>query len=72
MEDLQKLFSYTSPFYPGVGNVHIPMQIMPIMSTIVDLSLNGVFVFAGAPFSSWNSMTQHSIALSTMEHSNME
>ena len=69
MEDLQQPFSYTSSFYPGDRNVHVFGYSDADYANCVDdrRSITGyVFVFAGAPLS-WNSMTQHSVALSTME-----
>jgi enoyl reductase-like protein len=69
MEDLQQPFSYTSSFYPGDRKVHVFGYSDADYANNVDdrKSITGyVFVFAGAPLS-WNSMTQHSVALSTME-----
>jgi hypothetical protein len=69
MEDLKQPFSYTSSFYPGDSKVHVFGYSDSDYANNVDdrRSITGyVFVFAGAPLS-WNSMTQHSVALSTME-----
>jgi len=69
MSDLKQPFSYASSFYPGDANVHLLGYSDADYANNVDnrRSITGyVFVFAGAPLS-WNSMTQHSVALSTME-----
>ena len=69
MKDLKQPFSYASSFYPGDKNVHVFGYSDADYANNVDdrRSITGyVFVFAGAPLS-WNSMTQHSVALSTME-----
>jgi hypothetical protein len=69
MSDLEQPFSYTSSHYPGDVNVHLQGYSDADYANDVDSrrSVTGyVFIFAGAPLS-WNSMTQHSVALSTME-----
>ena len=69
MGDLKQPFSYASSHYPGDSNVHVFGYSDSDYANNVDdrRSITGyVFVFAGAPLS-WNSMTQHSVALSTME-----
>ena len=69
MADLKQPFSYASSHYPGDSKVHIFGYSDADYANDVDSrrSITGyVFVFAGAPLS-WNSMTQHSVALSTME-----
>ena len=69
MKDLKQPFSYASSFYPGDANVNVFGYSDADYANNVDdrRSITGyVFVFAGAPLS-WNSMTQHSVALSTME-----
>jgi hypothetical protein len=69
MSDLKQPFSYASSYYPGDANVHVFGYSDADYANNVDnrRSITGyVFVFAGAPLT-WNSMTQHSVALSTME-----
>ena len=69
MSDLIQPFSFASSYYPGDSKVHIFGYSDSDYANDVDSrrSVTGyVFVFAGAPLS-WNSMTQHSVALSTME-----
>ena len=69
MSDLKQPFSYASSHYPGDSKVHILGYSDADYANNTDdrRSITGyVFVFAGAPLS-WNSMTQHSVALSTME-----
>ena len=69
MSDLKQPFSYASSYYPGDSKVHILGYSDADYANDIDnrRSITGyVFVFAGAPLS-WNSMTQHSVALSTME-----
>jgi hypothetical protein len=69
MSDLKQPFSYASSYYPGDTKVHLLGYSDADYANNVDnrRSITGyVFVFAGAPLS-WNSMTQHSVALSTME-----
>lgn len=69
MSDLKQPFSYASSYYPGDAKVHLFGYSDADYANDVDnrRSVTGyVFVFAGAPLS-WNSMTQHSVALSTME-----
>ena len=69
MSDLKQPFSYASSYYPGDSKVHILGYSDADYANNTDdrRSITGyVFVFAGAPLS-WNSMTQHSVALSTME-----
>ena len=66
--DLKQSFSYTSSYYPGDTNVYLFGYLDADYANKVDnrRSITGyVFVFAGAPLT-WNSMTQHSVALSTM------
>ena len=67
--DLKQPFSYTASHYPGDANIHLLGYSDADYANNVDdrRSVTGyVFVFAGAPLT-WNSMTQHSVALSTME-----
>ena len=69
MSDLKQPFSYASSYYPGDAKVNLLGYSDADYANNVDnrRSITGyVFVFAGAPLS-WNSMTQHSVALSTME-----
>ena len=69
MSDLKQPFSFASSHYPGDAKVHVFGYSDADYANDVDSrrSVTGyVFVFAGAPLS-WNSMTQHSVALSTME-----
>ena len=69
MTDLKQPFSFASSFYPGSQKVNVFGYSDADYANNVDdrRSVTGyVFVFAGAPLS-WNSMTQHSVALSTME-----
>lgn len=69
MSDLKQPFSYASSYYPGDSNVHVFGYSDADYANNVDnrRSITGyVFVFAGAPLT-LNSMTQHSVALSTME-----
>ena len=69
MTDLKQPFSYASSYYPGDKKVNVFGYSDADYANSVDdrRSVTGyVFVFAGAPLS-WNSMTQHSVALSTME-----
>jgi hypothetical protein len=69
MTDLKQPFSFASSFYPGSQKVNVFGYSDADYANSVDdrRSVTGyVFVFAGAPLS-WNSMTQHSVALSTME-----
>ena len=62
MEDLRQPFSYASSHYPGGHKVNVFGYSYADRRSVTGY----VFVFAGAPLS-WNSMTQHSVALSTME-----
>ena len=67
--DLQQPFNYTASHYPGDANIHLFGYSDADYANNVDdrRSVTGyVFMFAGAPLT-WNSMTQHSVALSTME-----
>ena len=69
MSDLSQPFSYASADYPGDANIHLHGYADADYANDVDSrrSITGyVFIFAGAPLS-WNSTTQHSVALSTME-----
>jgi len=69
MEDLKQPFSYVASYYPGDTNVHLFGYSDADYTKIIDnrRSFTGyMFVFAGAPLT-WNSMTQQSVALSTME-----
>ena len=69
MEDLKQPVSYAAAFYPGDVNVHLQGYSDADYASNLDdrRSITGyVFMFAGAPLS-WNSMTQHSVSLSTME-----
>jgi hypothetical protein len=69
MTDLKQPFSYAASYYPGDKKVNVFGYSDADYANSVDdrRSVTGyVFVFAGAPLS-WNSMTQHSVALSTME-----
>ena len=69
MGDLKQPFSYASSHYPGDSNFNVFGYSDSDYANKVDdrRSITGyVFVFAGAQLS-WNSMTQHSDSLSTME-----
>ena len=69
MRDLKQPVSYAASFYPGNAKCHLLGYSDADYANNPDdrRSITGyVFLFAGAPLS-WNSMTQHSVALSTME-----
>jgi hypothetical protein len=69
MDDINQAFSYAKAFYPGDATAHLHGYSDADYANDLDSrrSVTGyVFVFAGAPLS-WNSTTQHSVALSTME-----
>ena len=69
LSDLAQPFSYASADFPGDANIHLHGYSDADYANDVDSrrSITGyVFIFAGAPLS-WNSTTQHSVALSTME-----
>ena len=69
MRDLRQPVSYAASHFPGNAKVHLHGFSDSDYANDVDnrRSITGyVFMFAGAPLS-WNSMTQHSVALSTME-----
>jgi hypothetical protein len=65
MSDLKQPFSYASSHYPGDNNVHVFGYSDSDYANNVDdrRSITG-YVFV---FDDWNSMTEHSVALSTME-----
>ena len=69
IKDIKQAFSYTSSFYPGDAKVNVFGYSDAYYANNVDdrRSITGyVFVFAGARLS-WNSMPQHSVAVSTMD-----
>ena len=69
MSNLKQPFAYSSHYFPGSANVNLVGYSDADFANNVDdrRSITGyVFLLAGAPLS-WNTMTQHSTALSTME-----
>ena len=66
---MKQPFSYAKAVYPGDVNVNLKVYADADYANSSDdgMTITGyVFIFAGAPHS-WNSTTQHSVALSTME-----
>ena len=69
MSNLRQPFAYSSHYFPGTSKVNLVGYSDADFANNVDdrRSITGyVFLLAGAPLS-WNTMTQHSTALSTME-----
>ena len=67
--NIKQPFAYSSAFFPGATTVNLQGYSDADFANSIDdrRSITGyVFVFAGAPLS-WNCMTQHTTALSTME-----
>jgi len=67
--NIKQPFAYSSAFFPGTTAVNLQGYSDADFANSIDdrRSITGyVFVFAGAPLS-WNCMTQHTTALSTME-----
>jgi hypothetical protein len=69
MSNIRQPFAYSSHYFPGSANVNLVGYSDADFANSVDdrRSITGyVFLLAGAPLS-WNTMTQHTTALSTME-----
>ena len=67
--NLKQPFAYSSAYFPGTSVVNLQGYSDADFANSIDdrRSITGyVFLFAGAPLS-WNCMTQHTTALSTME-----
>ena len=69
MSNIHQPFAYSSHYFPGSANVNLVGYSDADFANSVDdrRSITGyVHLLAGAPLS-WNCMTQHTTALSTME-----